>query len=110
MLNNSVVQDWRTLTMGKDPKHGNKKKPNATSSVSQEMARTKKLEQDENFTVESISRTLAQEIKDLRTKKGWTQKQLALAINERPVVIAQWEAGKSQPNGALLVKMRKALK
>lgn len=106
------VQDWHPIIIGKGAagtpvKDKTEKRPTLT----QEQARAKKAENEtEVFRVDSVSRSAASEIRDLRAKKGWTQKQLAQAINEPVKLVSSWEAGTAIPNGALLVKMRRALK
>ena len=44
-----------------------------------------------------------------RTAKGWTQKQLGTAINEKPQVVGEYEQGKAIPNNSLIAKMERAL-
>lgn len=105
------VQDWHPIIIGKGaagtPKIETVKRPTLT----QEQARAKKAEfENEAFRVDTVTRSAASEIRDLRAKKGWTQKQLAQAINEPLQTVSAWESGKAIPNGALLVKMRRALK
>ena len=104
------VQDWHPVTLTKHSKSsGNKRAPG--SFVDQNIARARKAETEtEDFTIKTVSKSAATEIIELRTKKGWTQKQLAQAINERPDVVKSWENGTAIPNGQLLVKMRRALK
>jgi len=102
------VQDWHPVVLGKGPT-APKKKNNV--AVSQGTARARRVEAEtEDFAIKTVSKSAATEIRELRTKKGWTQKQLAQAINERPDVVKAWENGTAIPNGQLLVKMRRALK
>jgi len=106
------VQDWHPVIIGKGA--AGTPKPDTTvkrPTLTQEQARAKKAETEtEVFRVETVSRSAASEIRELRDKKGWTQKQLAQAINEPLHTVSAWESGKAIPNGALLVKMRRALK
>ncbi|KAK6627183.1 Endothelial differentiation- factor 1 [Polyplax serrata] len=44
-----------------------------------------------------------------RQSKGWSQKELATKINEKPQVINDYEAGRAIPNQAVLGKMERAL-
>eukprot|EP00993_Chasmostoma_nieuportense_P005642 NODE_6265_length_555_cov_12.873832_g6100_i0.p1 GENE.NODE_6265_length_555_cov_12.873832_g6100_i0~~NODE_6265_length_555_cov_12.873832_g6100_i0.p1 ORF type:complete len:151 (+),score=35.06 NODE_6265_length_555_cov_12.873832_g6100_i0:52-504(+) len=44
-----------------------------------------------------------------RQAKGWTQKDLAQNINERPQIVNEFECGKALPNQQVLGKMEKAL-
>lgn len=129
------VQDWHPVVLSTPSREGNKKRkpmsqadlpfrpsgfgrsPDArsgslrSSAPDQATARAHRAEAEtENFAIKTVSKTAASEIRELRTKKGWTQKQLAQAINERPDVVKAWENGTAIPNGQLLVKMRRALK
>lgn len=105
------VQDWHPVIIGKGAA-GTPIKPDIKRpTLTQEQARAKKAElETEDFRVETVSRSAASEIRDLRAKKGWTQKQLAQAINEPLHTVSAWESGKAIPNGGLLVKMRRVLK
>lgn len=106
---NPNVQDWHPITLG--PGKAAPRSAAPTVHVDEATARARKAEAEtENFTLKTVTRSAAAEIRELRTRKGWTQKQLAAAINERPDVVRGWEAGTAVPNGALLVKMRRALK
>lgn len=44
-----------------------------------------------------------------RQDKGWTQKELATKICEKPQVVNEYEGGKAVPNQAILGKMERAL-
>lgn len=44
-----------------------------------------------------------------RQGKGWSQKDLATKINEKPQVINDYEAGRAIPNQVILGKMEKVL-
>lgn len=48
-------------------------------------------------------------IKQLRTERGLTQKELAAACGTSQVQIARWEAGQVQPGSASLRKLAEAL-
>ncbi|MDE7401645.1 MAG: helix-turn-helix transcriptional regulator [Clostridia bacterium] len=48
-------------------------------------------------------------LKEARQEKGWTQKQLAEAINTTDDSIFSWEKGRSQPSIELLRKLCKVL-
>jgi len=51
----------------------------------------------------------ASRIKDARSKKGMTQKDLAMKINERVTVLSKVEAGDMRPDDALVSKLTKEL-
>jgi len=44
-----------------------------------------------------------------RQAKGWTQKDLATKINEKPQVVNEYENGKALPNQAVLGKLERTL-
>ena len=44
-----------------------------------------------------------------RQAKGWTQKELATKICEKPQVVTEYEQSKAVPNQAILAKMERAL-
>ena len=44
-----------------------------------------------------------------RAAKQWTQKDLALKLNIKPVVINDYETGKAVPDNALISRMERAL-
>lgn len=48
-------------------------------------------------------------LKEVRQEKGWTQKQLAAAINTTDDSIYSWEKGRSQPSIELLHKLCRVL-
>lgn len=52
---------------------------------------------------------LKKQIQKARIAKGWTQSQLAQAINETPRVIQDYENGKAVPNPQVLNKMSRVL-
>lgn len=106
------VQDWEVLTLATRVTPARKDAaPRPAPQLSQEAARARRAEQEtESFRVHTVDRKVAAEIRDGRRRKQWTQKQLAQAINERVDVVQAWEDGKAQPNGQLLVKIRRALK
>jgi len=90
---------------------GKGKRTQSTSFVDQATARARRVENEtEHFRVDTVSSDVAGEIRNGRVRKGWTQKQLATAVNEKVDVIRAWEAGKAIPNGNLLVKIRRALR
>lgn len=91
---------------GKKPKH-----TTATSFVDQGTAMAHRAEREtESFKVATVDPSVAKEIREARARKGWTQRQLATAVNEKVDVIKAVEGGKAPPNGALVVKLRRALK
>lgn len=70
----------------------------------------KKLEEStEEFKHASVGKELSKSIAQARLAKKMTQAQLATAINERPQVIQQYEAGQAIPNPQILNKLDRAL-
>ena len=87
------------------------KRTTATSFVDQATAQAHRAEREtETFKVATIDPSIAKDVRDGRARKGWTQKQLATAVNEKVDVIKAVEGGTAPPNGALVVKLRRALK
>lgn len=107
-----TTQDWHITTLTPSNLGTKEKRVPTSSAVTQEEARRRKAAADDTEEVRhpTISKSAAQEIRELRTKKGWSQKQLAQAINEKPDVIKACEDGRILSNGALLVKIRRVLK
>ncbi|KAL0280503.1 UNVERIFIED_CONTAM: hypothetical protein PYX00_001772 [Menopon gallinae] len=58
---------------------------------------------------EKINLNTGRLIQQGRQAKGWSQKELATKINEKPQVINDYEAGRAIPNPTVLGKMEKAL-
>eukprot|EP00998_Keelungia_sp_KM082_P009469 NODE_5646_length_685_cov_117.844086_g5623_i0.p1 GENE.NODE_5646_length_685_cov_117.844086_g5623_i0~~NODE_5646_length_685_cov_117.844086_g5623_i0.p1 ORF type:complete len:188 (+),score=46.60 NODE_5646_length_685_cov_117.844086_g5623_i0:71-565(+) len=87
------------------------KKYNAgTNKQSQAACYARKLADDtENFKHKQVSTDVKRCIQQGRQAKGWSQKDLAQQINEKPQVIGEYETGKAIPNGTVLGKMEKAL-
>ena len=70
----------------------------------------RKLEEStEEFKHATVDANLSKAITTARLAKKMTQKDLAVAINERPQVIQQYEAGTAIPNPQILQKLDKAL-
>jgi putative transcription factor len=75
-----------------------------------ESAHMRKLEDStEEFKHATVDRSLSQAISQARQAKKMTQKQLATAINEKPQIIQQYEAGTAIPNPQVLVKLDRSL-
>ena len=59
--------------------------------------------------VVTVSIDIARTIQQARNSKGYTQKQLAIKINEQSRVIADYETGKAIPNNQILGKLERVL-
>lgn len=91
------------LTVSADNAGGNRQRagPNA-----------RRLEDDDEDgppKVQTVKVSVARRIQQGRQAKGWTQKQLAQAINEKPTVVNDYENGRAVPNNQILGKMERAL-
>lgn len=107
------VQDWHVATLKGTAKP---KTAPASSTVTQDAARARRLEFEKDderdtpaFKLDTVPKNVAQEIRDARARKKYTQKQLAMAINEPVDVVRALEDGRLPANGRLLVRIRKAL-
>lgn len=64
---------------------------------------------NENLTVKRVEKSMGKIIMKGRNAKGWTQKELAQKINEKPQVINEYESGKAVPNSQISNKIQRAL-
>eukprot|EP01041_Mallomonas_annulata_P007234 gene7234-14761_t len=70
----------------------------------------KKLEDStDEFKHSTVDATLSRAIMQARITKKMTQKELATAINEKPQIIQQYEAGSAMPNPQIIVKLERVL-
>eukprot|EP00727_Mastigamoeba_balamuthi_P001389 m51a1_g11247 putative multiprotein bridging factor 1 (139) ;mRNA; r:30592-31308 len=79
------------------------------SGVPQNARKLDDIEEYDEISHASVARDVSLRIQQGRQGKGWTQKQLAQAINEKPTVVNDYEAGRGIPNQAILAKMERAL-
>jgi len=114
-------QDWNTVVI--KGKHGQTtprdqasrdptnsvKKFNAGKNKNTTNDLTQKLDTDEIVAPPTVSRTLSQQILQARQAKGWTQKELAQKIAEKPDIIRDYESGKAIPNQKIINKLQRAL-
>lgn len=71
---------------------------------------TKKLEEATDVgTIVKVDKSLSKAIMQARTAKKLTQKELATAINEKPQVIGDYEAGRAIPNPQIIGKLERSL-
>lgn len=59
--------------------------------------------------IKSLDRNVSLRIQQARQAKGWTQKELAQKINEKPQVINEYESGRAIPNQQILGKLERVL-
>ena len=95
-INNNKVQSQMKYS------EGNKK----STAV---MDKRKLDEQDEAGKLPEVGLSLAKRIQQARMAKSMTQKQLATLINEKPIVVAEYEQGKAIPNNQILSKLERKL-
>ena len=67
------------------------------------------LEQSDETSHQHVSKDLKKAIKDARTARGWTQKQLAAEMGCAEVLIREYESGKAIPVNAFVARMEKVL-
>ena len=80
------------------------------SAHSSTIMSTKKLEEaDDVGTIAKVDKSLSKAIQQARMAKKLTQKDLATAINEKPQVVADYEAGKAIPNPQIIAKLERQL-
>ncbi|ORZ34875.1 hypothetical protein BCR44DRAFT_1435322 [Catenaria anguillulae PL171] len=65
--------------------------------------------EDEQFHIKHVPLDVGRAIMKARQDKELTQKDLATKINEKPTVVADYEAGRAQPNQQILTKLERAL-
>jgi len=112
-------QDWKPVVLKKTQKqlmNSNKASKNiitnknykANSSSTQ---LSKKVLDDDNddFKIETVSRSLSVQIQKARIFKKMSQKDLANQMNTQVSIIQSYENGKATPNGEFLAKMSRIL-
>eukprot|EP00604_Paraphysomonas_vestita_P003368 CAMPEP_0174821022 /NCGR_PEP_ID=MMETSP1107-20130205/5268_1 /TAXON_ID=36770 /ORGANISM="Paraphysomonas vestita, Strain GFlagA" /LENGTH=143 /DNA_ID=CAMNT_0016037573 /DNA_START=41 /DNA_END=472 /DNA_ORIENTATION=+ len=133
MITPHTGQDWQPVVLSKTPRINTTTGLNAqalaqakrTGQVKTErkiaagenksahaapISQAAKLENEtEVFSHATVDRNLSQAIAAARVAKKMSQKQLATAINEKPQVIQQYEAGTAIPNPQILLKLDRAL-
>jgi len=71
---------------------------------------TAKLDREtEELHHETVSLDVGRLIQQARQAKGWTQKELATKISEKPQVVNEYESAKAIPNQAVLGKLERVL-
>jgi len=69
----------------------------------------RKYDGDDIPKIKKVSTSLKTNLMNARQSKGWTQKELAQRINEKPTVISQYESGQAIPNNTIINKLEKVL-
>jgi len=71
---------------------------------------TAKLDREtEELKHDKITQDVGKLIQQGRQGKGWTQKDLATRINEKPQIVQEYEQGKAVPNQNILGKIERAI-
>ena len=73
------------------------------------MNTTKLANETEELKHDKVSMDVGRLIQKGRQAKGWSQKELATKICEKPQVINEYESSKAVPNQAILGKLERAL-
>lgn len=58
---------------------------------------------------ETVAKDFCRHLREARTAKGWTQKELSQKINEKPQIVNEYESGKAIPNNQIQSKMERVL-
>ncbi|CAJ1348862.1 unnamed protein product [Effrenium voratum] len=86
------------------------RKFSASSNRSRVVPNAAKLDEHaEIFRHQTVSHDFKLALQQARCAKKWTQSQLAAAVSEKPSVVNDYESGRAVPNGAVVVKLSKAL-
>lgn len=82
----------------------------ATNKQHKTTLNTAKLDREtEELHHDRVNKEIGQNIQQGRQAKGWTQKELAVKINEKTQVINDYEAGRGIPNQQVLGKLERTL-
>jgi len=66
-------------------------------------------DEDKSMVVPKINLSMAQKIQQGRVAKNWTQKELAIKVNERANIINDYESGNAIPTPSIISKLERAL-
>ena len=88
-----------TIQKNKNPNKQNKQKDNESKIGRLEEAQI----------IKKIPLEISYRIRDARMKNKMTQKELSVKINEKPVIVSDYESGKAIPNQQVLIKLEKVL-
>lgn len=104
-------RDWKVIVLNKTSdtqKYSRNYRKN--NNIRRKSSGNKKINDNEDFKApQSIDVRTSQIISKARTKKGWTQKELAVKMNEKVSVIQNYESGKAIPSQKLLSKFKRVL-
>ena len=111
----NITYDTKDVYVGKGTKPTAKKavvkKPtgNGGSGVDARAVERRVDDSDAPLVRKEVNKKVSLEIQRARQAKGWTQKELAQRISEKPQVISDYEAGRAQPSQQVLTKLERAL-
>lgn len=104
-------QDWNVQVLNKTytTQQSNKYKKCVLSETHSKMKKIVDNTGEEGFHHEVVSYSFKMELQKARLANKMSQKDLALKIGEKPVVINEYESGKAIPNQQIIRKLSKAL-
>lgn len=128
-------QDWNTVTLSSSRKQTTKHQPKGDAAITVAMQsgqfvdsikkysastnkqtggpliNVRKVEEEDSagIKLKTVSVELKNQIATARQAKGWTQKELAVKINEKQTLVAEYESGKAIIDQRILTKMSKQL-
>ena len=110
-----IKQEWETVVLKKKKSNINNSIGNSNNNSNnkinnQDFIKMKKIENDsENLKNKKVDKDLCRKIQAARLSKKITQKQLAIAINEKADLINKLESGSAIHDGKLISKVKKYL-
>lgn len=113
------TQDWEPVVIRKKQTSASKNrapgtfqselKHNSGKNAQHPKDDVRKYDGDDIPKIKKVSTSLKTNLINARQAKGWTQKELAQRVNEKPSVISQYESGQAIPNNGIINKLEKAL-
>lgn len=98
-------QDWNPVVFNASRQNNPK---NKGPVLPEEVIRMKKIEEG-TYVIPKVSVALQQQIRNARSAKGMTQKELAAKINVKSNIINSYESGNIIPDAATLQKISRVL-
>ncbi|KAH3761877.1 multiprotein-bridging factor 1b [Pelomyxa schiedti] len=103
----AAVKSGAPVSTLKKANAGTNKKP--SSLQSNKLRALEDPNNEENLSHARLDHSVSVRIQQARNAKGWTQKELAQHLNEKPAVVAEYENGSCIPNMQLVHKMERVL-
>jgi putative transcription factor len=121
-MNNQTEYDFQTVVLKKSSSQVKKlaknnpnfeqvstTKYNSGKNQQHESVDGRKADDEDFVPAKKIELSLGKTIAQARTAKGWTQKDLAQKINEKPAVVNTYENGSAVPSQQILGKLERNL-